>query len=326
MKLIIQIPCFNEEATLPSVLADLPRSIPGIDEIETLIINDGSRDATLRVARECGVNHIVDLPHNMGLAIAWKAGIEEALRQGADIIVNTDGDNQYAGADVTTLVLPVLSREADIVIGARPLDQIEHFSWLKKLLQRLGSWAVSRLAGTAVPDAASGFRAYSAEAGLRLSAGLPQYSHTTDTIIRATRKGLVVRSVPIRVNEKLRESRLISNMPSYLWQQALTIARAVTMTHPLRVFGAAAGVCVVTGLAGCLRFLWLYFHGHGSGHVQSLLLSGVLITVGFVVGMIGLAADMIAANRRLIEESLYQLRKAQIEQFKAARRAQDRQR
>ena len=322
MKVIIQVPCYNEEPTLPQVLADLPRAMPGVDEIETLVISDGSSDATVRVARECGVNYVLDLPHNKGLAVAWAAGIEEALRQGADIIVNTDGDNQYAGADIPLLVLPLLNREADIVIGARPFDQIEHFSWLKKRLQRLGSWAVSILAGTPVPDAASGFRAYSAEAALRLCAGLPQYTHTADTIIRAAKRGLVVKSVPVRVNEKLRESRLMSNMLGYLWQQGLTVGRSVTMTHPLKVFGAAAGVCVLMGVGGCIRFLWLFYHGHGAGHVQSLLLFSALITVGFVVGMIGLAADMIAANRRLIEEALYQLRKTQIEERRAARCAE----
>ena len=322
VKVIIQIPCYNEENTLPMVLADLPRTIPGVDQVETLVINDGSRDGTLRVARECGVTHIVDLPHNLGLAAAWSAGIDEALRQGADIIVNTDGDNQYAGADVAALVLPVLNREADIVIGARPLEQIEHFSWFKKRLQRLGSWAIGALAGTPVPDAASGFRAYTAEAALRLSSGLLHYTHTADTIIRAVQRGQVIASVPEHVNEKLRESRLMSSMLGYLWQQGVTVVRVVTMPYPLRVFGAAAGVCVVSGVAGYMWFLWLYFHGHGAGHVQSLLLFSALIIVGFVVGMIGLAADMIAANRRLIEESLYQLRRAQIEQCKAARRAE----
>jgi hypothetical protein len=325
VRVIIQIPCYNEEQTLPQVLADLPRAIPGVDEVETLVISDGSRDGTVRVARECGADHIVELPHNRGLAVAWSTGIEEALRLGADIIVNTDGDNQYAGADVATLVIPVLNREADIVIGARPVDAIEHFSWLKKRLQRLGSWLVGWLAGTPVPDAASGFRAYSAEAALRLTAGLRLYTHTADTIIRANRKGLTIRSVPVRVNEKLRDSRLISSMVKYLWQQALTVARTVTMAHPLRVFGAAAGICVLAGAGGCLRFLVMFFRGHGSGHVQSLLLSGVLITVGFVVGMIGLAADMISANRRLIEDVLYHLKKAEIENHRAAREAGRRQ-
>jgi len=317
VKLIIQIPCYNEEETLPRVLADLPRSIPGVDRIETLVINDGSTDATARVAIECGVDHLVDLPRNRGLAHAWSTGIEAALRQGADIIVNTDGDNQYVGADVAKLVEPLLKGEADIVIGARPLEQIEHFSWLKKRLQYLGSRIIGLLAGTSVPDAASGFRAYSWEAALRLSAGLQQYSHTADTIIRAAREGLTVKSVPVGVNGKLRESRLMSGMLDYLWQQALTVGRVVTMTHPLRVFGVAAGVFLLIGVAGCARFLLFFFRGHGSGHVQSLLLSGVLITVGVVVGMIGLAADMIAANRRLIEESLYRIRRAEIKERRA---------
>ncbi|MHC4593111.1 MAG: glycosyltransferase family 2 protein [Planctomycetota bacterium] len=312
MKLIIQIPCYNEEETLAEVLADLPEAIPGVDQIETLVIDDGSEDETVRVAEESGVDHIVNLPRNRGLASAWSAGIDAALRQGADIIVNTDADNQYVGADIVALVRPILSGEAEIVIGARPIEDIEHFSWLKKRLQRLGSWVVTRVAGVAVPDAASGFRAYAREAALTLNVSSPQYTHTADTIIRAARKGMTIRSVPVRVNKKLRESRLIGGTLSYVWHQAVIIFRVFTMLQPLKVFGVAAALLMLLGLAGCVRFLVFYFSGHGSGHVQSLLLSAILIIVAFVVGMIGLAADMIAANRQLIEDSLYRLKRMEM--------------
>jgi glycosyltransferase involved in cell wall biosynthesis len=312
VKLIIQIPCYNEEETLAEVLADLPEAIPGVDQIETLVIDDGSEDETVRVAEESGVDHIVNLPRNRGLASAWSAGIDAALRQGADIIVNTDADNQYVGADIVALVRPILSGEAEIVIGARPIEDIEHFSWLKKRLQRLGSWVVTRVAGVAVPDAASGFRAYAREAALTLNVSSPQYTHTADTIIRAARKGMTIRSVPVRVNKKLRESRLIGGTLSYVWHQAVIIFRVFTMLQPLKVFGVAAALLMLLGLAGCVRFLVFYFSGHGSGHVQSLLLSAILIIVAFVVGMIGLAADMIAANRQLIEDSLYRLKRMEM--------------
>jgi glycosyltransferase involved in cell wall biosynthesis len=312
VKLIIQIPCYNEEETLAEVLADLPEAMPGVDQIETLVIDDGSEDETVRVAEEGGVNHIVALPRNRGLASAWSAGIDAALRQGADIIVNTDADNQYVGADVVELVRPILSGEAEIVVGARPIEDIEHFSWLKKRLQRLGSWVVTRVAGVAVPDAASGFRAYSREAALTLNVSSLQYTHTADTIIRAARKGMAIRSVPVRVNKRLRESRLIGGTLSYVWHQAVIIFRVFTMLQPLKVFGVAAALLMLLGLAGCVRFLVFYFSGNGSGHVQSLLLSAILIIVAFVVGMIGLAADMIAANRQLIEDSLCRLKRMEM--------------
>jgi glycosyltransferase involved in cell wall biosynthesis len=310
VKLVIQIPCYNESETLARALADLPRELPGISDIETLVVNDGSEDDTVRVARQNGVDHIVDLPYNRGLAYAWLAGIEVALRAGADIVVNTDGDNQYYGPDVRLLVEPILRGQADVVIGARPIEDIEHFTWLKKRLQRLGSRVVARAAGASVPDAASGFRAYTRQAALMLSVGPAQYTHTVDTIIRAARKGMRVMSVPVRVNEKLRESRLIGSVLHYVWRQALTVLRVVTMVQPLKVFGLAAALFGAVGLAGCLRFLYFYFFTtRGQGHVQSLVLSAALLIVAFVIGMIGLAADMISANRQLIEDALYRLKR-----------------
>lgn len=318
VKLIIQIPCYNEEETLPETLADLPDSVPGVDEIEVLVINDGSVDSTVQVAREHGVHHVLDLGHNRGLAYAWSAGLDAALRAGADVIVNTDGDNQYSGADIEKLVRPILRGECDIVIGCRPIEEIEHFSWLKKRLQRFGSWVVSKFAGACVSDATSGFRAYSREAAFMLNVA-SQYTYSVETIIRAARKGIRIVGVPIRVNRKLRESRLMSSMSHYMWRQAGTIFRVFTMVKPLRVFLLAASILLLGGLAGCARFLYFYFTtkgmgaGRGAGHIQSLLLSAALVIVAFVVGMIGLAADMISRNRELIEDSLYRLKKLEIE-------------
>ncbi len=308
LKLIIQIPCYNEEHTLAQALGDLPDQIDGIDSIETLIINDGSEDRTIEVARRCGVDHVVDLGGNRGLAVAWSVGMEAALAQGADIIVNTDGDNQYVGPDVAKLVEPILRGEAQMVIGARSFERIEHFSWLKKRLQRLGSWAVTKFAGVRVPDATSGFRAYTRDAALWLTL-TSDFTHTIETVIRAARRGLSIRSVPIEVNAKLRESRLIRSTPRYVLRQGVEILRVFTMVRPLKVFTLAALVPLLLGSGGCVRFLWYYLDGKGGGHVQSVVFSAMLIIVGFVVGMIGLAADMIAANRRLIEDSLYRLRK-----------------
>lgn len=310
MKLIIQIPCYNEEETLPVTLRDLPQveEIPGVDEIETLVINDGSTDSTVQVAREHGVDHIVDLGINRGLAFAWSAGLQAALRAGADVIVNTDGDNQYCGEDIPSLVQPVVQREADVVIGARPIEQIGRFSWLKKRLQRLGSWMVSKCAGIRVEDAASGFRAYSATAARELTL-LSDYSHCTETLIRAARRGLKFKNVPIRVNEQLRESRLFSSLPAYLARQARDIFRIAVMVHPLKVFEVPALLLFLLGSAGCLRFLIYYFRGSGGGHVQSLIFSAIFIMVAFLLGMVGVLADMVASNHQLIEDTLVEIKR-----------------
>ncbi len=311
MKLIIQIPCYNEEDYLPKTLADLPEEVPGIDRIETLVVDDGSEDDTVRVARERGVDHLVALPRHMGLAAAWTAGVDAALQAGADVIVNTDADNQYEGDDIETLVRPILEGEADMVIGERPVEEAAEFSWLKKRLQRLGSWTVSRLAGITVPDAASGFRAYSRDAAMWLDVN-GSYSYSLETIIRAARRGISIQSVPIRTNSPTRSSRLMRNTPHYLVRQGIDIVRAFTMVRPLRVFGVVALLLLLVGLTGVVRFLLFFFFGNGTGHVQSLLLSATLIIAGFVVGMFGLAADMVSANRRLVEESLYRLKKLQM--------------
>ncbi len=274
MKLIIQIPCYNEEETLPQTLNDLPDIVEGIDVVETLVIDDGSTDATVEVAREHGVDHIVSLQCNKGLATAWATGLDEALRRGADIIVNTDGDNQYCGHDIPKLVQPIVNGEAEMVIGARPIDNIGHFSWLKKRLQRLGSWVVSTCAGVEVEDAVSGFRAYHAGAARELNL-ISDYSHCTETLIRAARRGIKIANVPIRVNEKLRESRLMSSLPAYLASQGRDIFRIAVMLHPLKVFGLPAVPMILVGAGGCIRFLVNYYRGSGAGHVQSLIFSAI---------------------------------------------------
>ncbi len=311
MKLVIQVPCFNEEETLAETLSDLPSDVPGVDTVETLVIDDGSTDNTVEVARENDADTIVELPCNKGLAYAWSAGIDAALARGADIIVNTDGDNQYCGQDVPELVRPILRGEAEMVIGSRPIESIGHFSWLKKRLQRLGSWIVSRCAGVHVEDAASGFRAYRSDAALELNL-LSEYSHCTETLIRAARRGITVESVPVRVNKKLRDSRLMSSLPKYLLQQGRDIFRIATMVHPLKVFGTPAVLLFGAGCLGCGRFLFYYFTDSGGGHVQSLLFSVMFIMVAFVLGMVGFAADMIASNHQLIEDVMVRIKRIDI--------------
>jgi len=313
MKLIVQIPCYNEEETLPVTVADIPREVPGVDEVEILIIDDGSTDRTVEVARECGVDHIVRLAGNKGLAIAFRAGMDACLQRGADIIVNTDGDNQYCGADIANLVQPIVRGEADMVIGERPIDTIEHFSFLKKKLQRLGSWVIRQVSGTDVPDATSGFRAFSREAAFRLNV-VSRFSYTLESIIQAGSRGFSIASVPIRTNEKLRESRLFKNMWSYIANSTTTILRIYAMYKPLRVFSAIAGVLFAGGLLIGLRFLYYYFSAdRGEGHIQSLILAAILIILGFQTFVTGLLSDIIASNRRLTEDQLYHLRKHTLE-------------
>ncbi|MFO7674729.1 MAG: glycosyltransferase family 2 protein [bacterium] len=308
MKLIIQIPCYNEEATLPAVLADLPREIPGVAAVETLVIDDGSTDRTVAVAHELGVDHIVRLGRNRGLATAFRAGVEACLALGADIVVNTDGDNQYCGADVPALVAPVLAREAEIVVGERPIDTTEHFSPLKKLLQRLGSWVVRRLSGTPVRDAASGFRAFSRLALERLNL-LTDYSHTMELLIQAGRMRLPVAGVPIRTNRKMRESRLFHSLAGYVSYSAATILRVWLNYSALRVFLGAAALFLLGGVGLGVRFLYFFATGQGQGHVQSLILTAVLLFVGFQLVVIGLLADMVGSNRRLLESLMTEVRR-----------------
>lgn len=308
MKLIIQIPCYNEAETLTVALNDLPKSIEGIDEIETLIINDGSKDDTVRVAREWGVNYVVNFRRNKGLAKGFMAGIDACLRNGADIIVNTDADNQYNGADIEKLVRPILEGKTDIVIGARPIDNIEHFSPLKKKLQHLGSWVVRKASNTDIPDAPSGFRAYSREAAMRLNV-TNEYTYTLETIVQAGRDKIAMESVDIRTNAELRPSRLFKSMFGYVKRSIGTIVRAYVMYKPLKFFTIVGLIPFLIGLALGIRYLVFIFIGQSGGHIQSLILSSILILMGFMTFIIGIQADIIAKNRKLLEDIQYHVRK-----------------
>src|SRR5215208_2645237 len=284
MKLIIQIPCFNEELTLPSTLGDLPREVQGIDQVEWLVIDDGSSDRTVEVAREHGVDHVVRLTNNRGLAAAFQAGLDACLKLGADVIVNTDADNQYYGGDIPKLVEPILAGDADMVVGDRETDQIEHFSPLKKRLQRLGSVVVRRASNTAVPDTTSGFRAYNREAALQVQV-VSKFTYTLETIIQAGKMLVAVDHVPIRTNPKTRDSRLFPSMAAYVRRNATSIFRIYTLYEPLRVFLAAAAVFALIGAVIWARFLWFYFFSDIPGqHIQSLILGSTLfiIAVQFV--------------------------------------------
>lgn len=308
MKLIIQIPCYNEAEVLPRTLADLPRTIPGIDVLETLVIDDGSSDGTGEVARRFGVDHVVRVTHNRGLAHAFTAGLEACLLHGADIIVNTDADNQYRGADIPRLVEPILAGRADLVVGDRGVDSVEDFSTTKRLLQRFGSWVVSRAAGAAMPDAASGFRAMTRETALRMLV-LSNYSYTLETLIQSGARRLAIEFVPIQTNPPTRPSRLMHHMTQFVSHSAVTILRAYTMYRPLRVFMGVGLVMLLAGVAIGLRFLYFYFTGTGAGHIQSLILAAILCIIGFQTMLIGLVADLVGFNRKIVEEVLYRMRK-----------------
>ncbi|MDR1875395.1 MAG: glycosyltransferase family 2 protein, partial [Synergistaceae bacterium] len=290
MKLIIQIPCYNEENTLPATVEALPREIPGVDSIDYLVVNDGSRDKTVEVARQCGVRHIVSFARNQGLAVGFMAGLDACLQLGADVIVNTDADNQYCGADVEKLVRPILEGRADIVIGERPIDEIEHFSWLKKKLQHLGSWVVRVASHTDIPDAPSGFRAFSREAAMKLNV-VSEYTYTLETIIQAGRKNMAILSVPIRTNPILRESRLFQGIGQYVKRSIFTILRVFVMYRPLHFF-MSLGFCFFgAGFLIGLRFLVLMFvYDESRGHIQSLLLGIALILIGVQTMILGLQA------------------------------------
>lgn len=311
MKLVIQIPCYNEETTLPVTLREIPGSFLGIDEVEIIVIDDGSSDRTVEVARENGISHIICLTNNKGLAEAFSAGIDASLRLGADIIVNTDGDNQYCGRDIQKLIDPILSGEADLVIGNRDVANVQHFSFIKKRLQVLGSWMVRQLSGTRVQDATSGFRAFSREAALRLNV-ISRFTYTLETVIQAGKKNIATTHVPIKINQPLRSSRLFKSIPSYIKRSLATLTRIYTLYEPLKIFLYIGGTVFTVGMLISIRFLYFYFIGQGSGKIQSLILSAVLMIVGFQIGMIGLLADIISANRRLIEESLYRIKKMEM--------------
>ena len=301
MKLIIQIPCYNEEDSLPVTLKALPDKINGIDEIEVLIIDDGSTDKTAEIAKNLGVKHIVSMPHNCGLAKAFVAGINKALALGADIIVNTDADNQYCADDIEKLVKPILDGDADMVIGSRPVSKIAHFSPLKKFLQKLGSYVMRLLSSTDIEDAPSGFRAFSRNAAIQLNV-FDNYTYTLDTIIQAKAKGLQLKCVPINVNPDLRESKLVKNIFDYVRRSMFTMVRMFIIYRPFRFFAILAGIFFTAGVVIGLRFLWFYAFGSGSGHIQSLILSAILIIIGVQIGVIAIVSELLSINRKLLED------------------------
>ncbi len=312
MKLVIQIPCYNEAQTLPATLEALPRQLAGVDQIEYLVIDDGSCDGTAQVAEQAGVPHIVRLHPHRGLAYGFAAGLEASLKAGADVIVNTDADNQYNAADIQRLVDPILRGEADLVVGDRGVANHAAFSPLKRRLQSLGSWVISQASGLPTPDATSGFRALSREAALRTLV-LSEYSYTLETLIQAGNRGLAVAYVSVRTNPQVRPSRLMRSIPHYLTHSGSTIVRAYTMYRPLRVFFSAGIVMLLAGLLPLLRYLYLILIRQDGGHLQSLLVGAILIIVGFQVMLIGLLSDLVGANRKILEEILYRVRRTDIE-------------
>ena len=308
MKLIIQIPCFNEADTLEVTLNDLPKHIDGIDEIEYLIIDDGSHDNTAEVAKKWGVNYVVRFRRNKGLAKGFMAGLDACLKNGADIIVNTDADNQYCGADIETLVRPILEKRAHIVIGERPIDDTEHFSPLKKKLQHFGSWVVRKASKTTIPDAPSGFRAYSREAAMRINV-INDYTYTLETIVQSGREKMAVISVPIHTNPELRESRLFHSMWGYIKKSMLTIVRTYLMYRPLYFFFMLGSILALVGVGFFVRYFVFFCSGEGGGHLQSLILASTLLIVGFQTIVVGLLGDVISANRKILQDVQYHVRK-----------------
>jgi glycosyltransferase involved in cell wall biosynthesis len=318
-KLIIQIPCLNEASTLPAVLRDLPASIPGIDVIETLVIDDGSRDGTSEVARRLGVHHVVRFRRNKGLAAAFMTGIDAALKLGADYVVNTDGDNQYEGSDIPRLLEPLLAGQADICIGDRNIKALEHLSPSRKFLQRLGSWVVRQVSNTQIPDTTSGFRAYTRDAALRMVV-VSEFSYTLESIIQAGKRRMAIAHVPVRTNPGTRDSRLFDSVFSYIKKSAATIVRIYASYEPLKVFSYIGSIIFGIGFLISLRFLYFYLTGTGFGHLQSLILSAVLMIVGFQILLIGLVADLISGSRKLLEDVLYRVRSLEIRQHEVRAR------
>jgi glycosyltransferase involved in cell wall biosynthesis len=313
MKLIIQIPCYNEAHTLAIALASLPRRISGFDSVEWLIVDDGSGDETIKVARRYGVDHIIRHKQNIGLARAFMTGIEACLHLGADIIVNTDADNQYNADDIPQLITPILDRRADMVVGARPIDAMEQFSPTKKLLQKLGSWVVRAASATDISDAPSGFRAMSRDAALRLTV-FNEYTYTLETIIQAGLTNIVVMSVPVRVNADLRPSRLVKSIPAYIKRSVLTIIRISVVYRPFRFFGTIGALLFGIGLLLGLRYLFYYATDRGAGHVQSLILASILLGMGFQTVLIAFVSDLMAVNRKLLENIRYMVKRLPTEE------------
>lgn len=301
MKLIIQIPCYNEEEVLPETIMAIPREIEGIDKVEILVINDGSTDDTSLIAKEAGVDYIVEFPKNLGLARAFDAGLKNCIKHGADIIVNLDADNQYSADDIPKLIRPILKKKADITIGARPIDSIKHFSPVKKVLQKLGSFVMKKMSGADIADAPSGFRAFSREAAIRINI-FDNYTYTMESIIQAQRKGLAILSVPIRVNGDRRPSRLVKNNFSYIFRSAKTMIRFFIIYHPFRFFTALASIFFILGLILGFRYLHFFSLGDGKGHIQSLILCGLLITISFQTALLAVISDLLGINRKLIED------------------------
>ena len=312
MKLIIQIPCFNEEETLPVTLRDLPREVEGFDTVEWLVIDDGSVDRTIAVAREHGVDHIVRLTNNKGLASGFQAGVDACLKLGADVIVNTDADNQYYGPDVAKLVAPILAGAADMVVGDRQVMTIEHFSPAKKALQRLGSSVVRAASNTDVADTTSGFRAYNREAALALQV-VSKYTYTLETIIQAGKMTVAIDHVPIRTNDKLRESRLFPSMWSYIRRQGVSIFRLYTMYEPLRVFMTGALLFMIAAVALFARFTYYYLTGDGAGNVQSLILGAVLFNAAMVLAALGIIGDLLSGQRIMLQRTFERVRRVELE-------------
>jgi glycosyltransferase involved in cell wall biosynthesis len=318
VKLLIQIPCYNEAGTLGIALAALPREVAGFNSVEWLIIDDGSQDDTAGVASEHGVDHIVRFTRNQGLAAAFLAGLDACLAAGADVIVNTDADNQYDASHIPALTAPILAGTADMVIGSRPIHSIEHFSGLKKRLQNLGSWVVRAASNTSVPDAPSGFRALSRKAAMELNV-FNDYTYTLETIIQAGQKRLAVVSIPITVNGDLRPSRLVRSIPSYVWRSLIVICRIFVTYKPFVVFTAVGSGFLAVGFALGIRFLYYYLNGQGAGHVQSVVLAALLLGVGFFLIVGGIIADLISVNRKLLERIDYRLRRIELSERPATR-------